>query len=155
MNPVTVVGMIAGLFLIGVVVVIAYRKHEVSAGSVALAVIGLVLIGMSQWTSIRIKGGGVDIDLSALERQVHATAAAVQTLAEETVATAAVAESTRDQLQTLAVDLRRSNVVSAAFANTLTDSLAARPDVDTAAIRARWRQLGGMPQFPVADTMPQ
>jgi hypothetical protein len=131
MTPVTVVGMVAGGLLILVVVIVFLQKKAFPAGGVGSAAIGFILIGMSQWTTIKIKAGGVDIDLSAIQAQLDETATAVDSVAGQSVRTAAVAEATREQLVTLSGQLADRQVLPRAAVNSVQRSLSVHPKLDT------------------------
>ena len=141
MSAVTLVGLIAGAALIAAAIYVFVSKKEFSAGGVGVSLVGLILIGMSQWTNIKVKGGGVDIDLSTLREQVNKTATAVDAVAKEANSTAAVANETRDQLLSLSTQLERRDVLPAANTRAMRDSLVGTPRIDTTAVTAARRHL--------------
>jgi hypothetical protein len=136
MTPVTVVGLVFGGALIAAAIYVFVKKQEFALNGVAVTLLGLLLIGMSQWTTIKIKGAGIDIDLSTLQRQLSETAEAVDALAEETVNAAAAAETTREQLLTLSNQLERQRVLPPSLTRPLRDSLRTGPRIDTAVVNA-------------------
>lgn len=155
MPIVTVTGLVAGAALVFAVIWVIMKKQEFSVGAIGLALVGLVMIGMSQWSTIRISGGGMDIDISTLQRQVAETAEAVDALAEETVATANVAETTRDQLLSLSSELQRARTLPTGVTGAIRDSLTAAPHVDTANIRNLRSSMARIPAAAVRDTSRQ
>lgn len=124
MTPVTIVGMIAGAVLIVVVVVVFLRKQEFSSGGVVVTVIGLILLTLSQWSSIRLSAAGTTLEL------VKETAAAADQVAAQTQQTAAALETTRQQLSALAAQLGAKNVLTAPTLHAMQSTLAAVPRVD-------------------------
>jgi hypothetical protein len=127
---VTAVGIIAGIALLITAIKVFWGQREAPAGSVA-AVVGLILIGMSQWSTIKIKGAGLEVDISQI-------ASAVDKVAEEAVTNAAAVETTRQQLLTLSRQLENNQTLSVTNARALRDSLNKVPAADTVAVnRAR------------------
>ena len=141
MSSVTTVGLIAGAALIAAAIYVFVSKKEISAGGVGVSLVGLILIGMSQWTTIKVKGGGVDIDIRTLQEQVTRTASAVDAVAQEANSTAAVANETREQLLVLSTQLERRDVLPSASSRALRDSLGRAPRIDTAAVNAARLQM--------------
>jgi hypothetical protein len=79
---------------------------------------------MSQWSTIKIKGAGLEVDISQI-------ASAVDKVAEEAVTNAAAVETTRQQLLTLSRQLEHSQALSVTSARALRDSLSRVPAADT------------------------
>ena len=137
MTPVTIVGMVSGVLLVLTAIYIFVSKKEFPAGGVAVTLIALVMIGMSQWTTIKIKGAGLDIDLSTLAR-------AVDTLAAQSVNTANVSETTRQGLLKLTDQLGRRNVLDRSSATSVTEPVRDAAKIDTAALKRVRVQLERM-----------
>src|SRR5919108_3042283 len=128
MTAVTIVGMVAGGLLIATACIVFLLKKDFPAGGFGVAVIGLVLIGMSQWTSFKITAAGVSLE--AVKAQVQKTAAAAEEIATQAQQTAASVETTREQVATLAQQLQSSNVLSAAAVRPIRAKLDTAPRAD-------------------------
>lgn len=119
---VTIVGLVTGLALIASAVRAFWSQKDGTSG-IAAALVGLILIGMSQWSTISVKGAGIEIELAAI-------AQAVDAVAEEATAAATAVETTRQQLLSLSTSLERSQSITRADASAIRDSLRAVPTVD-------------------------
>ncbi|HJU73551.1 MAG TPA: hypothetical protein VJ717_07380 [Gemmatimonadaceae bacterium] len=135
MTLVTIVGMLSGVLLLLTAIYIFLSKKAFPAGGVAVTLVSLVMIGMSQWSTIRIKGGGIDIDLTTL-------AAAVDTLAAQGVITANAIDSTRRGLVKLTDQLGDRNVLPRPSINSVLEPLRAAPRIDTAALNRNRTRVG-------------
>ncbi|MGD2064087.1 MAG: hypothetical protein PVF51_10965 [Nitrospirota bacterium] len=93
MTPVTIVGMAAGSILILAVVAISWSNKAFPAGGIAVSLIGVVLIGMSQSSIVKSDRGGASIEL--VREQISQTAAAVEAVAAQAEQTAAAVEETK------------------------------------------------------------
>lgn len=131
MTTVSLVGLIAGSALILTAIVVFVLKREFPAGGVAVTMVGLVLIGMSQWSSIKISAGGATLDL-----QVRQTAAAAAAVAEQAERAAVAAETTRQQVAVLARQLESRNVLTTASVRSIQTSLEASPRVDLSRLQS-------------------
>jgi hypothetical protein len=99
---------------------------------VGVTLIALVLIGMSQWTTIKIKGpGGIDIDLTQLRQQIEETARAVDAVADVAGNNTRVSEGNRQQLLSLTEQLGSKQVIAPAAASAARSTLTALPKADT------------------------
>jgi len=135
MSPVTVAGMVMGILLILVAIAVFWSRKDFPPGGVAITVVGVVLIGMSQWNSIKIDAGGVSIDLTTIKTQIQQTATAVDQVAEQAERTAAAAETTRQQLVALTGQLGAKRVLTPAALQPIHTSLNAVPRVDVTRLR--------------------
>lgn len=136
MNAVAVVGIVAGAALIAVACLVFAQKKEFPLGGVGVTLVGVVLIGMSQWTTIRIKGAGLDIDLRTLQAQITETAAAVDAVAEATVSTAAQVETTQTQLLEVTEQLERRQLLVPSTLSDIRGRMEAAPQADTTRVNA-------------------
>lgn len=89
MSPVTIVGMVVGTLLILTAIAVFWSKKEFPVGGLGVTVIGLVLIGMSQWTNLDLKAGDLSLQLETLQQRLDSTAATAATVAVEARHTAA------------------------------------------------------------------
>jgi len=135
MTAVTVVGMVAGGLLI-VTAWVVWLKTKTPTAGVGAALFGLVLIGMSQWTSIKISAAGFSVDLQAVKAQVKQTAAAAEELATQAQQTAASVETTREQVATLAQQLQTKNILSDAAVRPIRARLDTAPRAGVNRLRA-------------------
>lgn len=136
MTPVTIVGMVAGGLLIVTASVVFFIKREFPVGGVGITLIGLVLIGMSQWSSIKITTAAFSVDLQVLKAQVEQTAAAAAEIATQTQQTAASVETTREQIAVLTRQLESRNLLSEAAVRPIRATLEAAPRADLSRLRA-------------------
>jgi len=141
MTPVTIVGMVAGGLLILTAAAVFLLKKEFPAGGLGVALIGGVLIGMSQWSSIKISAGGVSVDLQVLKAQVQQTAVAAEEIATQAQQTAVSVETTREQVAALTEQLQSRNVLSDAAARPIRAKLDAAPRADLSRLRAARENL--------------
>lgn len=143
MTPVTVVGMIAGGLLILTAIAVFWSKKEFPAGGVGVTVVGLVLIGMSQWSQISLKAAGVE--LSALAEVAKASAE----LGDEVNKLASSVSTTKAQLSVVARQLEDRNVLTPAVTGSIRGALESAPRVDTAQVRATSARLREIQTRPV------
>jgi hypothetical protein len=142
MTPVTIAGMVMGVLLILTAIAVFWSKKAFPVGGVAVTLVGLVLIGMSQWTTIKINAGGASIDLRTLRAQVQETAAAAEEVASQAQQAAAAAETTREQVAVLARQLETRNVLPSAAARSIRATLDTAPRADLERLRSAQEDLG-------------
>jgi hypothetical protein len=123
---VTIIGLLAGTALIISAIRAFWNQRDGTSGIVA-ALVGLIMIGMSQWATISVKGAGIEIELAAI-------AQAVDAVAEEAISAATAVEATKQQLLSLSTSLERSQTITRADAGAIRDSLRAVPTVDPRAV---------------------
>lgn len=128
MTPVTIVGMAAGAVLILTAVAVFWSKKAFPAGGVMVSMVGLVLIGMSQWSSIKITAAGATLEV--VRAEIRQTAAAADEVAAQAEQAAAAVEATKQQLASLTGLLETRQVLPAAAAQPIRARLAAAPNVD-------------------------
>jgi hypothetical protein len=128
MTAVTIVGMAAGGVLILTAVAVFLIKKEFSPGGVMVTIVGLVLIGMSQWSSIKLTGAGVTLEV--LRDQITQTAAAADEVAAQAENAAAGLEATKRQVANLAQLLETKQVLPATAVQPIRAQLSAVPSVD-------------------------
>jgi hypothetical protein len=141
MSPVTIVGLVVGTGIITTAIVVFLRKNDFPAGGVGATAVGMVLIGMSQWTSITLKAGGVDVELQALQKQLDSTAASAAVVSDEAHKAAAAADVARQQITTLTTQLATKGVLTPQSANAIRTALAVAPHSDTTRLRLATDQL--------------
>ena len=141
MTPVTIVGMVAGGLLILTASAVFLIKKEFPAGGLGVALIGLVLIGMSQWSSIKISTAGVSVDLQVVKAQLEQTAAAAEEIATQAQQTAASVQTTREQVAALTQQLQSRNVLSDAALRPIRAKLDAAPRADSIRLRTAREKL--------------
>lgn len=151
MSPVVLVGMAVGTLAILTALAVCWSKKAFPMGSIGVMVIGLVLIGMSQWNSITFKAGGVEF--AALQKQLEATAAAAAVVAHEAQNNAAAVEVTRRQLATLTTQLETRSL-SPQSATAIRSAIEAAPRADTNRLRVATTELKNLPRVPVRRTRP-
>src|SRR5262249_31481902 len=105
-------------------------KKEFPAGGVMVTIVGLVLIGMSQWSSIKLTAAGVTLEV--LRDQIRQTAAAADEVAAQAENAAAGVEATKRQLAHLTQLLETKQVLPATAAQPIRAQLSAVPSVDRA-----------------------
>jgi len=133
MTTVTVVGMAAGGVLILTAVAVFLVKKEFPAGGVVVTMVGLVLIGMSQWSSIKFTAAGATLEV--LRHEIRRTAAAAEEVAAQAEETAAAVEATKLQLASLTGLLETRQVLPATMAQPIRAKLSAVPSVDLSKLR--------------------
>ncbi len=142
MSAVVIVGMIAGSVLVLAAAYVFVKNKDVSAGGVGVTLVGLLLIGMSQWSTIEIEGGGFKI--KALRDAIAQTAAAADTVAAEAEQAAAGIDATRRQLASLTREIENRGVLVPAVTRPIQSQLSAVPAIDRTALeraRANLRRL--------------
>jgi hypothetical protein len=133
MTAVTIVGMAAGGVLIIAAVAVFLSKKEFPAGGVMVTLVGLILIGMSQWSTIKITAAGATVEVARDE--IRTTAEAVDAVAEQTQQAAAAVEATRQQLSNLTAMLENRQVLSAAAVQPIRTELSTAPRIDAAKLK--------------------
>lgn len=128
MAPVTIVGMAAGAVLILTAVAVFWNKKEFPTGGVMITLVGLVLIGMSQWSNIKISAAGATVEV--VRDEIKKTAEAVDQVAAQAQLAAGAVEATRQQLASLTDLLESKQVLSAATAQPIRAKLEAAPRTD-------------------------
>ncbi len=131
-SAVTIVGMVMGTLLILTAIAVFWSKKAFPAGGIGVTLVGLVLIGMSQWSTIKLKAGGVDVEveLKALKKQVQETAAATADVATETRNAAAGADVTRRQVAILTSQLAERALVAPQASIDIQSALRSAPQFD-------------------------
>ena len=128
MTPVIIVGIVAGALLVVAAIVVFITKKEFPAGGVAVTLIAVVLIGMSQWSSIEIEGGGIKI--KTLSKAIGETAAAADEVAAQAEQAADAVAATKEQLASLTQQIEDSHVLSPRLTQPIQARLSAAPVVD-------------------------
>lgn len=128
MTAVTIAGIVAGGILILAAVTVFLIKKEFPAGGVTVTLIGLVLIGMSQWSSIKLTAAGVTLE--ALTNNVKQMAAAAEEVATQAEQAAAGVETTRQQLVGLSQELETKQVLPPAVVRPIQSKLYNMPRAD-------------------------
>jgi hypothetical protein len=118
MTIVTIVGMVAGAVLILTAVAVFWSRKDFPTGGVMVTLVGLIFIGMSQWSTIRLTTAGTTVELLKNELQqtrdeLQQTAAAVDTVAAQAQQAAAAVEETNQQIVNFADLLEERRVLSA------------------------------------------
>jgi hypothetical protein len=134
MTAVTVVGMNAGCVLVLAAVAVFLIKKEFPAGGVMVTIVGLVLIGMSQWSSIKLTAAGVTLEV--LRHEIRQTAAAADEVAAQAQNAAAGVEATKRQLANLTQLLETRQVLPATLAQPIRAQLSAVPSLDRSKLAA-------------------
>jgi hypothetical protein len=128
MTAVTVAGLVAGNLLIFVAASVFYAKKAFPAGGVGVAAIGLVLVGMSHWTYVKIAAGGVTIE--TMRNDIRRTADAADAVAAEAQQAGESLKQVRQQVVNLTRLLDSSHVVSPAATQPIRDTLNRAPTVN-------------------------
>jgi hypothetical protein len=134
MTAVTIVGIIAGCVLVVTAVVIFLAKKEFPTGGVMITAIGLILIGMSQWSSITLSGMGIEI--KAMRQEIAQTAAAADEVAAQAEQAAAGIEATKEQLTSLTHELDTRQVLPVAVTEMIRARLSTVRNVDVSKLNA-------------------
>ncbi len=134
MSTVSIVGMIAGGILVLTAVVVFLAKKEFPAGGIMVTAIGLVLIGMSQWTSIKLSGLGINIEV--LRNEIAETAAAADEVAAQAEQAAAGLEATKQQLASLTRQLDANRALPGRAAQPIQQQISSIPTVDRSKLTA-------------------
>ena len=149
MSPVTIVGMAVGTLLVVTAIAVFWSKKEFPVGGLGAAVIGLILIGMSQWSNVNFKFGDISLQLEALQQRLDSTAVTAAALGDEARNTAAAVEMTRQQIGTLTVQLAARNYVTPQAAAAIRSALATAPRPDTTRLRLETDKLRSLTKFPI------
>jgi len=128
MTPVTIMGMAAGAVLILTAVVIFLSKKDFPPGGIVVTLVAFAFIGMSQWSSIKITAAGATLE--AIRGEVRQTAAAADEVAAQAQQAAAAVRATKEQLESLTVQLDKKQVLSPAATEPIRAQLRAAPTVD-------------------------
>ena len=128
MTAVTIVGMISGALLLLTAIGIIIVKKEIPVGGVALAIVSLIFIGMSQWSNIQFEALGVKF--SALSEAISQTASAADEVAAQAEQAAAEVAATKSQLSALTRHIEARGVLAPALTRPIEDKLSATPAVD-------------------------
>jgi len=133
MTPVTIVGMAAGAVLILTAVAVFWSKKDFPPGGVMVSMVAVVLIGMSQWSSIKITAAGATLEV--VRDQIRQTAAVADEVAAQAQQAAATVEATKQQLANLTDLLETRHVLPAAATQPIRAQLAAAAKVDLTKLR--------------------
>lgn len=128
MSTVTIVGIVAGSALIVTAIIVFLSKKEFQTGGVMVTVVGLVLIGMSQWNSIKLTVG--EATLEAIREELNSTKDATNEVAEQVEQAAKAVETTRMQLLSLNDQLKTSRVLPDSVTVSIQEKLSSAPQVD-------------------------
>jgi hypothetical protein len=139
MPPVVIAGMIAGGALILTAIAVFLMKKEFPAGGIGVAVVGLVCIAFSQWSSLEIEVGG--LRLKALRDAIEQTAAAAEVVAEQAERAAASAENTKLQLAELTRHIESRAVLPPALVRPIRERVVAAPTFDPDRLRRARTEL--------------
>lgn len=92
-----ITGIVCGLGLIGSVVFVYVTTREIAIPGLGLSLVGALLVGMSIWSSVKIKidQTGVDAEFRRLQGQVNKIAEAAAEVSEEVTKIARVTEANR------------------------------------------------------------
>ena len=133
MNPVTIVGMAVGALLILTAIGVFWSKKEFPAGGIGVTFVGLALVGMSQWSTLRLKAPGLEFE--AIRAKLDSTISAAEVVAGEAQNAAAAAEATRQQVSTLTSQLATHNLIPPTASIAIRRALDAAPRTDTTRLR--------------------
>lgn len=133
MSP-TTLGMILGTLLIISAIVIFFMRKEFSKEGVLVVFGGIVLVGMSGWSSIRVSALGVDVE--ALQKRVDSTVQSVTQVAAQTDSAAVAVDTTKNQLSALARELADSDALSKEESARIIGALARAPRADRVMLRS-------------------
>ncbi len=136
-----VVGMILGAFVLISVCVVWLRHQKLGGGGTGLSVIGIVLVGLSIWSSVKLQVGDVRVELETLRARVQQVADAGAKISEET---ARVAESTagnRDAILNLTQELGQRQMLAPEQMRSLHEILQRTPTVQPEVLRQISRDL--------------
>ncbi len=139
MNPVTIVGMVLGALVILTALGIFWTKKDFPAPGLGAIVVGLILVGMSQWSSITFKGMG--LEFQALRARMDSVATTAAEVANQAGNAAAAVEVARQQLNVLTTQLESRNVVSPQALEGIRRAMANAPHPDTASLRTATDRL--------------
>lgn len=128
MTPVTIVGMAAGSLLILTAAAIFWSQKAFPAGGIAVSVVAFAMIGMSQWTTIKIEAGGAKMEVT--REEVLQIAAATNELADQAENVAAAIEVSKAQIRDVLNVLENRDILSAAAAQPIRHRLNTAPTID-------------------------
>lgn len=123
--------------LLSVCVVLVFRDKQLGIGGAVVAVVGLVLVGMSVWGQVKIKVSETGLEVG-LVREV---AEAVRTVAAEVDAAAQAQEVSRQQFVALTQELQQNRVLPTSAMQSIRSSLESIPSVDRARLETARAQL--------------
>ncbi len=108
-NLAIIVGIGVGAVMVFVVLAVFVKQQELGASGLALAVLGVVLMGMGVWGNIRVSAAGVELDVVRQELQRTAEAAATVAAAADSIAD--VVETQQRSLRELTDELELRRVI--------------------------------------------
>lgn len=92
-----IAGIVSGLGLIASVIFVYISARQIGVPGLGLALVGSLLVGMSIWSSVKIKidETGIDAEFKRLQGQVNEIAEAAADVSEEVTKIARVTEANR------------------------------------------------------------
>lgn len=156
-----IVGMIFGALMIGSVCVVFIKRSTFGVGGGTLSVLGVLLIGMSVWSTARfeVSPGGVKFQVDQLQKQVEEVEERTESISGEVRETKVRAEALAgevEQVQTTAGNLSRELADVALSAQTsnqqvlrLSEALEARQALDPEVNREIQESLMQAPELDV------
>lgn len=105
-----VIGLILGSLLLVVVAITWFRKQIFGFGGAGLSVIGLVLLGLSLWTSVNIRVGGWETQLNLVEQRLAQVEQTNVEMSNDLAEVATIANVTKSQFIDLTTALERPRV---------------------------------------------
>ena len=93
-----VVGIVIGGAAVIISATVWLKKQKFGAGGATLSLVGLVLIGLPVWSSVKLTlpgGGGLDAQFRELRLRVEQVAGATQQISQEVATLANISETTR------------------------------------------------------------
>jgi hypothetical protein len=148
MTPVTITGMAAGTLLILTTAAVFWAKKDFPVGGLGVVLLGVILIGMSQWSSIKVNAGGNSVELLAFEKKLDSAVTATADLAVATRNAANSAETAKSQISELTTVLAQRNLVSPEASAKVQDAIKASPAADTVSIKASTQILDALRRSP-------
>ncbi len=118
--------MIAGAVLILTAVAVFWSRKDFPTGGVMVTLIGLILIGMSQWSTIRLTTAGTTVEL--LREELQETQNELQETQNELQQTAAAVDAVAAQAQQAAVAVEETSRQIVNFADLLEERRVLSPD---------------------------
>ena len=153
-NLAIIAGLAVGVLMVLAVLIVFVRKQALGGGGLALALLGVVLIGMGVWGNIRVSAAGVELDV--VRQEVRRTAAAAAAVAAAADSIVGAVEVHRVGLRTLAEQLEGARVITRPQLDAISQLLTpvpvdrarldtARMALDSTAIRLNPRKLERRP----------
>jgi hypothetical protein len=105
------VGLFVGVIVILSVVFVFVKSQTLNSGGIMLTLVGMILIGLSIWSNIKLEGEGFTIELNKIKSDVNRVATASTAVNEEVIRIAKDVNSNNQQVAELSKVISENNPV--------------------------------------------